>query len=317
MRKNKLGTTDIEVSEIAFGGVEIGVPYGIGVKNESDMLAEQDAIALLHRAVEEGINFFDTARLYGDSERIMGRAFNDRRTQVVLASKCRHLRRPDGKLVPRSELEAFIRGSLEESLRMLQTDYLDLYMVHYADAEVLQLDEVAAIFMALKQEGLVRSIGVSVYKSDETKQAIDAGMWEAIQLPFNLMDQSHGAHFEAAANQGVGIIVRSVLMRGLLTERIQTLHPALQEVERHISRYRSLVSEQFSGLPQLATKFVLAHEAVSSVLVGIDKEQYLTEALATTAGSAFDNLLLTELQQLAYPNPDFLNLAEWDKNGWI
>ncbi len=305
------------MSEIAFGGVEIGVPYGIGVKTPSDMLTEEEAVALLHRAVDEGIDFFDTARLYGDSERIMGLAFKDRRQQVVLASKCRHLRQADGRLVPRTGLEAYIRGSLQESLRMLQTDRIDLYMVHYADEEILQPDEVAAVFSAIKAEGQVKAIGVSVYRSEETKQAIHAGIWDAIQLPFNLMDQSHGAHFDEAARRGVGIIVRSVLMRGLLTDRMQQLHPALHGVEQHIGRYRPLLHDGFSGLPQLATKFALAHEAVSSVLVGIDKEQYLVDALAATAGAPMPDNLLAQLQRLAYPEPAFLNLAQWDKNGWI
>lgn len=317
MRKKKLGHTGIEVSEIAFGGVEIGVPYGIGVKSESDMLAAHDAIALLHRAVDEGINFFDTARLYGDSERIMGLAFAGRRQQVVLASKCRHLRQADGQLVPRAELEQYIRGSLQESLHTLQTDYIDLYMVHYADEGILHTDEVAAIFSAIKAEGLVQAIGVSVYKPEETGQAIDAGIWDAIQLPFNLMDQSHGAYFGKAYDRGVGIIVRSVLMRGMLTDRMGRLHPALGDVERHIQGYRKLLAGNFTGLPQFATQFALSHEAVSSVLVGIDKPAYLDDAVACASGRYFDAGLLAQAQSMGYPTPDFLNLAEWDKKGWL
>ena len=79
-----LGRTGIRVSEIAFGGVEIGIPYGIGVNNRSDMLSHTEAVKLLHAAVEGGINFFDTARLYGESEQIMGKAFHDRRHLMKL-----------------------------------------------------------------------------------------------------------------------------------------------------------------------------------------------------------------------------------------
>ncbi|MGV3761333.1 aldo/keto reductase [Parapedobacter sp.] len=317
MQRKKLGHTDIEVSEIAFGGVEIGMPYGIGVKGEADMLAEREAVALLHRAIEARINFFDTARLYGESERIMGRAFRDRRQEVVLASKCRHLRRPNGTLVPRTELEAYIRGSLQESLQTLQTDYIDLYMVHYADREILEIDEVISTFTRLRDEGLVRAIGVSVYKPDETQLTVSAGGWDAIQLPFNLMDQSHGVHFEQAFKQGVGIIVRSVLMRGMLTDGVGSMHPALHDVEQHIKGYRALLGQKFTGLPQFATQFALAHEAVSAVLVGIDKPTYLEDAVACANARHFDEALLAQARAMKYPRPAELNLAEWDKNGWL
>lgn len=317
MRKKTIGNTGIEVSEVAFGGVEIGVPYGIGVRSEADMLAEQDAICLLHMALDRGINFFDTARLYGESERIMGLAFADKRPNVVLASKCKHLRQTDGTIVPTASLEKFISDSLAESLKALRTDYIDLYMVHYADEAILDNDDVSRIFVDLKKEGQVRAIGVSVYKPEETRRAVDSGIWDAIQLPFNLMDQSHGQYFGQAYESGVGIIVRSVLMRGMLTDRMVKLHPALQKVEQHIYGYRVLLKDKFSGLPQFATQFALSHEAVSAVLVGIDKQQYLDEALACANGRYFDDDLLNQVQSMGYPQSEFLNLAEWDKKGWL
>lgn len=306
------------MSEVAFGGVEIGVPYGIGVHSEADMLAEQDAIELLDKAVDRGINFFDTARLYGESERIMGRAFADRRDKVVLASKCRHFRQADGKLIPPSDVKRFVRDSLQESLTQLKTDYIDLYMVHYADREILGMEEVAAVFSSLRDEGVVRAIGVSVYKAEETELAISSGVWDAIQLPFNLMDQSHGVHFPKAQERGVGVIVRSVLMRGMLTDRVKDLHPALGNIERHIQQYRVLSANAgFDGLPQFATQFALSHDAVSSVLVGIDKVAYLEDAIASASGAYLSEELLAQVQKMGYPQPESLNLAEWDKKGWL
>lgn len=317
MRTKRLGRTGLDVSEIAFGGVEIGIPYGVGVHSEADMLSRRDAIRLLRRAVDEGINFFDTARLYGESEAIMGEALKSSRGNIVLASKCRHLRQADGKLMPQAALQRFILDSLEESLTKLQTDYIDLYMVHYADEEILQSHEVADVFSKIKKEGLARAIGVSVYKVEETKNAVETGIWDAIQLPFNLMDQSHGVHFKQAQENGMGIIVRSVLMRGMLTNRKAKLHEALASVERHIERYQTLLGAGFADLPQLATKFALAHQAVSSVLVGIDKEQYLLEALAASSGDEMGVAVVNKLQGMAYPEPSFLNLTEWDKKGWL
>ena len=98
MNQRLLGQTGIRVSEIAFGGVEIGLPYGIGVHSTTDMPSRSEAIRLLHSAVDNGINFFDTARMYGVSESIMGQAFHDRRDHVVVSTKCLHLRDESGEL---------------------------------------------------------------------------------------------------------------------------------------------------------------------------------------------------------------------------
>jgi aryl-alcohol dehydrogenase-like predicted oxidoreductase len=91
MKKRLWRNTGINVSEIAFGGVEIGMPYGIGVENAADMLSESEAIEFLHSVLDAGINFFDTARMYGESEAVMSKAFKRRRDEVVLCAKCRHL----------------------------------------------------------------------------------------------------------------------------------------------------------------------------------------------------------------------------------
>ncbi|MDQ7949915.1 MAG: aldo/keto reductase, partial [Pedobacter sp.] len=275
MKTRKLGSTGIEVSEIAFGGVEIGIPYGIGVKDEGDMLSEQKAIELLHCAIDEGVNFFDTARLYGESERIMGNAFKNRRHEVVLCSKCTHIREGDGRLMASPKLKKTIEQSLQESLKMLQTDWLDVFMLHQADLEILESDEVAAIMTKFKADGLIRATGVSVYVPSETEKAIHSGVWDVIQLPFNLMDQRHKMHFDLATDKGIAIVIRSVLMKGLLSDRGINLHPALKAVEDFIQNYQQLLNPDALDLPALATKFALSFDAVASVLVGIDKLEYL------------------------------------------
>ena len=317
MKIRKLGSTGIEVSEIAFGGVEIGIPYGIGVKDRTDMLSEKDAIRLLRTAVDEGINFFDTARLYGESERIMGNAFKDRRDEIVLCSKCTHIKDGEGRIAPYPALKKTIENSLHESLKMLQTDTLDVFMLHQADLEILENDFVSQIVNDLKTKGMIRATGVSVYVPDETKKAIDTGTWDVIQLPFNLMDQRQKNHFELASQKGIAIVVRSVLMKGLLSDRGKNLHPELKLVEEFIQNYNQLLSPNANDLPSLATKFALSFDAVAAVLVGIDKLDYLVQSLLTAHGKPLDRQTVQKANQLFYPEPDFLNLATWSKKGWL
>jgi aryl-alcohol dehydrogenase-like predicted oxidoreductase len=281
------------------------------------MLSQSEAIYLLHTAIGEGVNFFDTARLYGESETIMGNAFKDRREKVILETKCRHLRDANGKLFPQGELTNFIEASLTESLHALQTDYIDVFMLHYGDEEILQREKIADTFLRLKKSGVIRATGVSVYTPQETSIAIDAGAWDVIQLPFNLMDQRQKVLFPMAAEKGIGIIIRSVLLKGLLSDRVRNLHPALVDVEQHIQRYSDLLGEAATDLPTLATKFALSFQEVSSVLVGIDRLDYLYKSIQAASGDSLYRETVSKANELAYPNPDFLNLHQWSLNNWL
>ncbi|GAB3904024.1 aldo/keto reductase [Mucilaginibacter boryungensis] len=316
MKKRVLGKTGIAVSEIAFGGVEIGIPYGIGVNSEADMLSRDEAVSLLHEALDKGINFFDTARLYGESEAIMGEAFHDRRDRLVLATKCKHFKNNDGQIPSYQVLKKIIESSLEESLGLLKTDYVDVFMLHQADLEILANDDVKEIFTKLKDTGKVRAIGASTYTSAETKRAIEKG-WDVIQLPFNLMDQQQADNFNFAEEKGTGIVVRSVLMKGLLSDKGRGLHPALQQVEQHIGKYRELLTDEIPEISTLATKFALSFKQVSAVLVGIDRSEYLNRALHSVDGRLLNAAELSESKALVYPDPSFLDLPQWDRLGWL
>ncbi len=317
MKKRQLGKTGISVSEMAFGTVALGLPYGLGVENESQMLGEDQAIQLLQTAARRGVNFFDTARQYGKSEALLGRAFGDKRKEVVIATKCAHLRMPDHTLPANTVLAAAIERSLAESLDALQTDYVDVLMLHDGDEEIIRHTGIKQIFEGYKKEGVIRATGISTYTPQETRAVMEAGGWDLVQVPFNLMDQRQAGLFEALEQKGMGVVVRSVLLKGLLTGRKPPLHPALREVEQHIETYTALTESCGLSLPQLATKFVLSFAQVSSVLVGIDRLEYLDEALAVADGQYLDNGIFEKAKEAGFRNPDFLNLHQWSVNGWL
>jgi aryl-alcohol dehydrogenase-like predicted oxidoreductase len=317
MHKRSLGNSGLSVSEIAFGGVEIGIPYGIGVKDRSDMLSHLEAIKLLHAALDGGINFFDTARLYGESELIMGKAFHDRRDKVALATKCKYFRDADGQIPSYVALKKIIESSLKESLNALQTDHVDIFMLHQADIAILQNKDVSRVFSELKDSGLIRATGASTYSVEETTLAIESKAWDVIQLPFNLMDQRQQKVFASAAANGVGLVIRSVLLKGLLSSKGRELHPALKDVEEHVKKYNTLLDDSINDLPSLATKFALSFKEVSSVLVGIDRIDYLERSLQSANGIYLGEKKLAQAKALRYPDPEFLDLPKWDRLGWL
>jgi 1-deoxyxylulose-5-phosphate synthase len=317
MNRRILGRTGLAVSEIAFGGVEIGLPYGIDIRNPSEMPTEQQAIDLLHAALNNGVNFFDTARMYGRSEMLMGKAFAGRRDQVVINTKCVHLRDTDKKLYDRAEIRRLIPDSLHKSLAALRTDHVDVYMTHTGDLEILDHPDVLEGFDSIRRKGLTRAIGVSTYTPDETRKAVESGVWDVIQLPFNLLDQRQADLFPLAAQRGVGIMVRSVLLKGILSTRGGNLHPALLGVTEHRNRLIRIMDADEKQLPRMATRFALGFDQVSCVLVGIDRLEYLQAALDSAAGPALPHEMFELLRKSGYPDPEFINLHTWTQKGWL
>ena len=317
MISRPLGKTGINVSEIAFGGVEIGMPYGIGVNSKDDMLPFHDAIRLLQESMDLGVNFFDTARMYGESERIMGEAFRNRRHEAVIATKCRHFLDKDGKLPPSKAIKNIIESSLHESLTALQSDYVDIFMLHQANAAILNHEEIALTFENLKKEGKIRATGASTYTFEETELAIDKGIWDVIQLPFNLVDQRQKELFPKAYEKGVGLVIRSVLLKGLLSDRGKNLHPALADVEKHIARYDSLLKDETYPISTLAVKYVLSYQEVTAALVGIDSFSYLYQSVDAANGQYLDKNKKEQAEKLAYPDPAFIDLPYWNQMNWL
>ena len=317
MRKRHLGKTDIQVSEISFGTVSLGIPYGIGIKKNDNMISGEDAIKLLQMALDNGINFYDTARAYGLSEERIGKAFKERRQDVIIATKCKHLCDSKGQLPKDTEIKKEIENSMNDSLSALQTDYIDVFMMHDGNIDTITNETVAKTLSEFKDKGLIRSTGISTYTVEETKKAIESGLWDIIELAYNLMDQRQGELFSLAEQKGVGIVVRSALFKGILTERGNHLHEELKEVKNHRETYNELLDNDIPKLSSLAIKFVLSNREVSSALIGIDKPEYLQNALSVADGNYLGDKKLNRAKQLAYPEPEFLDLPMWNKKGWL
>ncbi len=317
MNHRQLGKTGIEVSEIAFGAVELGLPYGIGVNNAEDMLSELDAQHLLQSALEKGINTFDTAPAYGRSEELLGKAFEGKREKVVICTKCRMFYDDNGRLPTAGKLKEIMDDGLHDSLKNLRTDYIDVLQLHQCDREILNRQEVLDSLLSYKKQGLVRATGASTYGCELSKAVMESDQFDVIQFALNLMDQRNAELFNLAGSTGTGVIVRSVLFKGILTDKGRGLHPELRAVEHHREIYNELLSEDVKSLSALAVKFVLSFPEVSTALLGIDKSEYLEQAVKYAEGEYLDSKTMKKLRQLSYPDPDALDLVKWYQKGWL
>ena len=295
MRQRRLGRSGLAVSEIGFGAWGIGgnkdgaVAYG-----PTDEAQSLDALAT---ALDAGINFFDTADLYGfgESERLIGAAFAGRRDRVVIASKA-------GMLDPEARHDftpAHLAQSLESSLERLRTDYVDLYQLHGPAVELLEKEPgILQVMDALRRQGKVRAIGISLRSPEEGERALALYPFDAVQVNFNLLDQRalDSGLMERCQQRGAGIIVRTPLCFGFLTGGYSATQK--YDASDHRSRWNveqrrvwSSAYELFSGVKgradtpaQFALRFCLSFDAVSSVIPGMLTREHVRENAAAADG---------------------------------
>lgn len=285
MKFNQLGKSGIRVSEIGLGCMSLGTN-------------EAQALNLLDRAYELGISFYDTADLYdrGLNEKFVGRAFKTRRDKVVLASKVGNRWHEDGKTWHWDASPDWIREGLMQSLERLQTDYIDLYQLHGGTLED-PIDEIVATFESLKNQGMIRAYGISSIRPNVIREWLKKSRLSSVMMQYSLLDRRpEESVLDLLARQGVSVIARGPLAKGLLSDKpakaylehseaqIQALQPKLDDFTL-ASRSRG----------QLALRYALAHPAIATSIPGASNLNQLEENIATEKAP---ELSREELQQL-------------------
>lgn len=301
MNLRPLGSSGLLVSEIGLGGWQLANPaWGMGDVAE--------ALRIIHTARDLGCNFFDTAPGYGGgrSETLLGQALRPHRSQVVLCSKFGHPAEgpPDFSL-------AALRPSLEASLRRLQTDYLDVLLVHNPPAEYLDgrrsglYDELER----LRQAGLLRSYGVSLDTPGDMQTAMQTTGSTVLEVLFNVFQQAVLDCLDDARARGIGLIAKVPLDSGWLSGRYQGdsrfTGVRARWPEALIARRAALVA-QFAALlppgmsiPEAALRYILAHPAISTVIPGAKTVRQVRENLrAADARRALDTATVEAIHAL-------------------
>ncbi|QFP78008.1 aldo/keto reductase [Deinococcus sp. AJ005] len=242
MHYRTLGKTGYDVSSISFGAWAIGGTWG--------EVSEADAMSALHKALDLGINFFDTADVYGDgrSERLIARLRQERPETFYVATKA-------GRRLDPHEAGGYnarnLRGFIERSLQNLETETLDLLQLHCPPPEVYERDEVFGVLDDFKTEGLLRAYGVSVETVDEALTAIKHPNVSTVQIIFNIFRFKPAEQFFAAAREAnVGILARVPLASGLLTGKMTAQSSFAPDDHRSFNRHGEAFDkgETFSGV---------------------------------------------------------------------
>jgi 1-deoxyxylulose-5-phosphate synthase len=304
-----LGRTGLRVSAISFGAVEIGLPYGIPIGGKVEKPTEKEAHDLLHAALDMGINFVDTARGYADSEAIIGRALKGRRNEYILATKT--FCYADQGLTTQEQLTR-IRDSIDTSLRILQTDVIDVLQAHNMTKEVLQRGDVVRALEGARQAGKARYLGATVYGVDDPLAVVRNGRLDLIQVAYNMLDRRLEAEvLPLAAQKEIAVTVRSALLKGALTPRYQHLPDSLAALKGCVQTLEQMVADEAASLPEAAFRYVLANPAVSSALVGTGKLANLQRAVESAAGGPLSDQLMDAIRSLQVADPSLLNPSTW------
>jgi aryl-alcohol dehydrogenase-like predicted oxidoreductase len=315
MKRRILGGTGMSVSEFALGAMMFGA------MGNTD---HDESVRVIHTALDAGINFVDTADVYsqGESEEIVGKALTGRRDEVVLATKFGLPMGPDAN--QRGGSPRWIIRAVEDSLRRLGTDYIDLYQMHRADPDT-DIDETLSALSSLVRSGKVRAIGSSTFPAELIVEA----QWTADkrghqhfrteQPRYSILNRGiEGNVLPLAQRYGMGVLTYGPLSSGWLSGREDPTKghravsaPAAFDLSVPANRVRLNAVEQLAklandaGLPltQLATAFVRSHPAVTSVLIGPRKPEQLQDLLAG-ADVELSEDVLDRIDEIVQPGTD-------------
>lgn len=311
MQYRTLGGTGIKVS-----------PYGLGALMFATSVGNkdpEDSVRIIHKALDAGINLIDTADAYGDSEEVVGRALKNRRASVVLTTK---FSRPMGS-DPNQQgaSRRWIMTALDDSLRRLQTDYVDVYQVHRLDPDT-DIEETLSALTDLLRAGKIRAFGSSntpvstIVEAQWVAERRALARFRTEQAPYSLLNRGIEAEVLPVAQQyGLGVLTWGPLGQGMLTGRVRRgqdndvvrakMFKAFSDDRRldAVERLIPVAAEAGLSMPHLAMAFAISHPGVTSALLGARTMEHLDDLLAGLDIALSDDVL-DRIDQIVPPGTD-------------
>jgi aryl-alcohol dehydrogenase-like predicted oxidoreductase len=324
MKYRKLGKSNLKVSEIGFGAWAIALDWWGGKK-----IDDQDAIKMLKRAYDLGINFYETADIYGNgkSEKLISQAFKGmNREELVYSTKWGYdiysSKQVGHNEIPQKHDTDFLQYALQKSMDRLQADYVDVYSLHNPKMSAIQNDSIFQSLDSLISDGKIRSYGVALGPAigwmEEGLLATRTRNITCLQTVYNILEQDPGrAFFDAACQNDVGIIVRVPDASGILTGKVKAdttfdkndhrgnrkrewILEALQKVEK----MRNIAESKGLNITELAFKFILSQREISIVLPTMLEITEVETIANMSDGNYLDEKVMVQISELYNNNFD-------------
>lgn len=280
MEKNRLGTSNLFVSKLGLGCMSLGTD-------------STKARGIIEAALEEGVNYFDTADLYdhGVNETIVGEALKHVRSQVVIATKVGNRWNEDGQGWHWDASKAYIKEAVKQSLKRLQTEYIDLYQLHGGMIED-NIEETIEAFEELKSEGIIRYYGISSIRPNVIREYVSKSSIVSVMMQYSLLDRRpEETIMDLLEQKRISIVTRGPVAKGIFSSNGLKKIPESGYMNYSYAKIKSLLEqlqEQLvsdkRSLTELALQFNLAHKPVAAVVAGASSiEQLRTNAKAVNA----------------------------------
>ena len=299
MHYRDLGRTGLRISEVGLGCNRIGEPIA----------SDQEWDLLVKHSLDLGVNIFDTAEVYqkGRSEEVLGRVI-PKDDHTIIATKYSPRQDDEGNV---SFTIDTVEQALDNSLKRLQREAVDIFQIHSPSLSDLRDGLWHETFTALREKGKIRHIAIAVNRADEAKWLIEQRLVEVLQITYNLIDRAVEERvLDLAAREGVGLLVRKPLSRGVLSGKF---HPGQPVPEHHratndkdalpgrielAERFRPLGDAYPGGLTRLAHHFSLSHPAVSCIIPGARNIKQLEENVSASNGFGLPTEIKTQIPAL-------------------
>ena len=316
MRYNKLGKTDIKVSEIGFGTWALALDWW-GKKIEED-----EAKKMLKKAYDVGINFFETGDLYGKglSEKLIGEVFKDMRDEIVISTKYGYdfsgVEQIGHKELPQNFSEDFTRLALRNSLERLQTDHVDMYGLHNPKLDKLRDDSIFNVLDSFVKDGSIKTyqvaLGPAIGWTAEGLEAMNRPNLSAVQTVYNILEQTPGNELmRKAEEKNVGILVRVPEASGILTGKVNAdtkfddndhrsvrkrewLKASLEKVEQ----FRPIAERNGLNITEFAMKFMMTKKGFTTVLPTMISEEEIVNYSEMSDGKYISDSDMKEVDEL-------------------
>jgi len=294
MKKRKLGHSDLYVTELGLGCMSIGTE-------------EKAARLIIETALEEGINYFDTADLYefGENERIVGEALKPVREQVILATKVGNRWKPDKSGWSWDASKAYIKEEVKNSLKRLGTDYIDLYQLHGGTIDD-PIDETIEAFEELKAEGFIRYYGISSIRPNVIREYINKSSIVSVMMQYSILDRRPEEEALPLLHEhGISVVTRGPLAKGLLSDKLlrkafekgyleysyEELMEILQLLKEKVAASRSFT--------EVAIQYNLANPAVASVVAGASSPEQIRNNAAAVRSTPLTDEEVSIIKEIA------------------
>ena len=295
MKKRKLGDSNLFISEIGLGCMSLGMD-------------DQKATNIISAALDEGINYFDTADLYdfGINEKIVGKALQPFRDKVIIATKVGNRWNDEKTGWSWDASSIYIKTAVKNSLQRLGTDYIDLYQLHGGTMED-NIDEVIETFEELKKEGDIRAYGISSIRPNVIKQFVKKSNMNSVMMQYSLLDRRPEEWCPLLNEQQISLIARGPIAKGLLSDKMLDkltadgyLDYSYNELKELLLLLKDKLSER--RVSETALQYVLANPTVAAVIPGASSVEQLRENCRASQGEALSPEELQLLQKLTKAN---------------